>query len=227
MGRPTGSRNRDYAQTRYALACAVGQHLLRPGGEPATFTDLAAAAGVSPTTLKHYFADRDGVFDAVMEVALTDSSRYLDDAAAPGGRTPEESLGGLVAGTVEAWRRFGLGRLFACSLAWGLEHQRRGPAFLEGVLEPFLQAAERLLAAHVERGELAPVDVRATALGLLAPVVLALLHQDSLGGHTTRRLDVEQFARQHLETVLHGIGPSVEGRVTPPQGGRGAGRDSG
>jgi len=36
-------------------------------------------------------------------------------------------------------------------------------------------------------------------------VVLALLHQDHLGGGTTCPLDVEGVARQHARTVLHGL----------------------
>lgn len=213
MGRPRGSRNRDYEQTRHALATQMGPHLLREGGEPATLSDLSAAAQVSPTTLKHYFTDRDGVFDAVMQAALVDSRAYLDaasDPGDPGDQSAEQALTGLLLGTVHAWRRYGLGRLFACSLALGLESSRRGPAFLDGLLEPFLQTAERALAVHVERDQLPHVDVRATALSLVSPVVLALLHQDNLGGAGTRRLDVEQFAVAHARLVLGGLSRTSE-----------------
>ena len=206
MPRPPGSRNRDYAATRHALAVRLAPRLLRPDGEPAGLTDLAAAADVSTTTLKHYFADRDGIYSAAMQAVLADSQVHLHAMRDPGGRPPAESVPALLLGTVAAWRWYGLGRVFAAGLALGLEHTGRGPAFLAGVLEPFLQAVEDLLAAHVRQGELPDLDRRATALSLVAPVLVALLHQDSLGGAGQRHLDVEAYARQHAGTILAGLG---------------------
>jgi AcrR family transcriptional regulator len=203
--RPVGSRNRDYEESRHALAFAVAVHLLRPDGEPATFKDLAAAAGVSAPTLRHYFGDHEGAYRAAMAAVLAESRPYLERLADAGAAPPEESLPALLRATATAWRVRGFGRVFAAGLVLGLERRGRGPAFLGGVLEPALDAAERVLAAHVERGELPAIDVRAAALGLVAPVVLALLHQDNLGGHATRALDVEAFIDTHAATMLAGL----------------------
>lgn len=221
MGRPPGSRNRDYDQTRQDLALRLSPRLLRDGGEPASFSDLAEAAGVSATTLKHYFNDRNGVFTAVMAAVRADGAAYIEQACQPAGRVPAESVPGLLLGTIAAWRRHGVGRLFASSLALGLESDRRGPAFLAGLLEPVLEGAEQLLAAHVADGELPACDVRAVALSLVSPVVLALLHQDNLGGASTRRLDVEDFAVAHARLILAGLtGPPVAGAASGGVGGR-------
>jgi len=207
MPRPAGSRNRDYEATRHALAFAVAVHLLRPDGEPATFRDLAAAAGVSPPTLRHYFGDHEGAYRAAMDAVRAGSEAYLDELAAiADGAPPDATFPGLLAAIATAWRRHGLGRVFAAGLALGLERPGRGPAFLGGVLEPCLTTGERIVQAHVDRAELPPAtDVRAAALGLVAPAVLALLHQDQLGGHATRALDVDAFARAHAATVLAGL----------------------
>jgi AcrR family transcriptional regulator len=205
MGRPAGSRNRDYESTRHALAARMAPHLVRDDGEPASLTDLAAAAGVSTTTLKHYFVDRDGVFEAVTAAVLANGRVHLEAVQRLRGLDPADSVPTLLLRTVEAWRQYGLGRVFASSLSLGLEHASRGPAFLTGILEPFLESAEWLLRAHVEDGGLPEIDARAVALGLVAPVVLALLHQDHLGGHATRHLGVEDFAAQHAQTMLAGV----------------------
>lgn len=205
MGRPAGRRNHDYEQTRADLALRLSSHLLRDGGEPATMADLAQAAGVSATTLKHYFADRTGVFTAAMEAVHAAGAVHLEQAQKTSGREPEQSLVELLLGTVDAWRRFGVGRLFAASLALSLEREGRGPAFLEGLLEPILHSAEILLRDHVASGRLPICDERAVALSLVSPVVLALLHQDNLGGASTRPLDVEQFAVAHVHLVLTGL----------------------
>jgi len=216
MARTAGSRNRDYEATRHGLALRLAPALLRDDGEPASFTDLAAAAGVSPTTLKHYFGDRAGVFAAAMEAVRIDSRQYVEAAMSAGGLAPQASLQALLRDTIEVWRRYGLGRLFATGLALGLENAQRGPAFLSGLLEPFLSAAEGRLAGHVERGELPELDVRPVALSLVAPVVLALLHQDNLGGSRTRPLDVHELAAAHARLVLAGLLAAQGGEARAP-----------
>lgn len=208
MPRPAGSRNRDYEQTRHALAAALSQQLLRDDGTPATLADLATAAGVSTTTLKHYFGDRDGLYAGVLHAVHRDAAVHLATAAAPAGRPPEQSLPDLLTGTAYAWRLHGLGRIFAGALALGLGSAGRGPSFLDGLLEPVLQAAESLLKAHSDIGELPPMSPdlrRGVALSLVSPLVLALLHQDSLGGTRVRPLDVDAYAHTHAELVLAGV----------------------
>lgn len=205
MPRPAGSRNHDYDESRLALARALGPALLDPTGEPNTLKGLAAAADVSVPTLRHYFGDRDGIFTAVLEAVHTDSAGYLDQMADPGDADPWVLLPDLLADIVHVWRRYGLGRLFASGLALGLEHDVRGPSFVTEVLEPFLQAVERAVDRFVALGRLPATDARPAALSLLGPVVLALLHQDNLGGAHCRPLDVEGYARQHAQIVLTGL----------------------
>ena len=175
--------------------------------------DLATAADVSTTTLKHYFGDRDELYAAVLEAVRTGSEVLLRQAATAGGRPPEQTLPSLLLGTVAAWRQFGLGPVFTGGLALGLGSPARGAHFLKGLLEPFLQACETLLAAHCACGDLPRAtedELRAGALALVSPLLLALLHQDALGGRGVRRLDVEDLARRHAELVLTGLraGPS-------------------
>ena len=65
-----------------------------------------------------------------------------------------------------------------------------------------------LLAEHAERGELPALSgerAREAALALVAPLLLALLHQDALDGRSVRPLDVERLARSHAELVLAGL----------------------
>jgi AcrR family transcriptional regulator len=184
----------------------MAPRLLTANGEPATFAELADSAGVSAPTLRHYFGDRVGAYVAALAAVNSDGERFFAGASDIGDRAPDETLPALLLATVEAWRRYGLGAVFSPALALGIGHDKRGPAFLSHLLEPFLESVERLLQAHVDRGELpVDLDVRGAALGLLAPPLLVLLHQDALGGHTQRPLDVETFARTHAQTMLTGL----------------------
>ena len=75
------------------------------------------------------------------------------------------------------------------------------------LLEPTLQSLEELLGNLVGRKMLPEQDLRAAALSLLSPVLLALIHQDALYGHRCRPLDVEAFVRRHVRSWLSGHGP--------------------
>lgn len=205
MPRPAGSRNRDYAASRSALVTALAAHLLDEVGEPTPLSGLAQAAGVTTPTLRHYFGDRDGVFRAVLEAVHADSAGHLAAMADPGDADPAELLPDVLASLVEVWRRYGFGRVVASGLSLGLGNPARGPVVVEEVLEPLLQAVERLLGRLVADGRLPPVDVRAGALSLLGSLVVALLHQDGLDGARCRPLDVPAFARRHARTVLDGL----------------------
>lgn len=206
MARPQGSKNRDHDETRHRLASSLAPHLLRADGEPATFKDLAAASGVSPATLKHYFGDRAGVVAAVAEAFAVEAQPHLAAMTeVPPGMAVATSLTEVLLGFQEAWRRHGAGRAFAGGIAVGLEHRDNGPVVVDRMLEPLLQAMERLLEVHVERGDLPPIPLREAALSVVAPVLLALLHQDSLGGATCRHLDVDDFTRTHVRWVVRGL----------------------
>ena len=188
------------------MASRLAPHLLRADGEPATFKDLAAAAMVSPATLKHYFGDRTGVVAAVTEAFAVDAQPHLADmAAVAAGSTVEESLTGVLLGFTQAWRQHGAGTVISGGLAVGLGHHDNGPAVVEKVLEPLLRAMERRLEAHVARGDLPVLPVRESAISVVAPVLLALIHQDGLGGSSCRHLDVEDFTRTHVRTIVRGL----------------------
>ena len=206
MGRPLGSRNRDHDATRHGMASKLAAHLLRADGEPATFKDLAAAAMVSPATLKHYFGDRTGVVAAVTEAFALDAEPHLAAMAdvAPGVAVVD-SLTDVLLGFAQAWRQHGAGPAIAGGLAVGLGHDANGPVVVDRMLEPLLQAMERRLEVHVGRGDLPEIPVRESALTVVAPVLLALIHQDGLRGSSCRRLDVEDFTRTHVHTVVRGL----------------------
>ena len=54
MSRTAGTRNADYEAHRQELAAAVARRMVAPGGAAASFRELAAAAGVSAPTLRHW-----------------------------------------------------------------------------------------------------------------------------------------------------------------------------
>lgn len=206
MARPPGRRNAGFEERRSALALAASRALLGPGGRPSTLGELAAAAGVSVPTLKHYFGGYEGVVAAALVAAELEGLPYLQATADPGSLPLADSIGAVLGAVVEGWP-LGLGRLLAGALTHGLCHEQRGPVVVQHLLEPMLGALEARLAVHAARGELrADAELRVAALALLSPLLLALLHQHELSGAGCRPLDVDAFCASHARGWLAGWG---------------------
>lgn len=206
MPRTTGARNADYAHKRALLAGALVPALLAAHPQRLSLRELADAAGVSVSTLRHYFGGRDGAVSAALEQVHQAGTPYMEAAAQPGPQAAEEVLAAYLAEVCAAWLEHGVGRMFGAALAEGLDHPGLGPVMVEELLEPTLQTGERLLGGLVARGALPPLDLRAAALSLLAPVLLALLHQGNLGGRACRPLDLPGFIEQHRRAWWRGWG---------------------
>jgi AcrR family transcriptional regulator len=213
MGRLKGSRNHDYDARRHALALSVASALVDDTGSPRSVKELASRVSVTVPTLLHYFGDREGMVKAALEsVGAEGASRAsLIDALAT--RPLAAALEGFATNLIDAFRGFGLGRIFSSALTLSLGHPALGPEFLKHLLEPTLLHAEQLAVALEARGEMKVPDVRAFAVTFVSPLVLALLHQDSLGGRQHRALNLDAFVRSHLEMVMRGVTPGGRRRA--------------
>ena len=206
MGRPTGSHNATYDARREALAEAIAAAMLG-SDEPPSLRGLATATGVSVPTVRHYFGDLDGAIEAGFTAWLAQGETWLAVTADPGPLGPAESLSMFLRLLAQGWER-AVGQIHAVGLSLGLGHGARGPAYLDLLFEPTLQALEARLAVHQSRGELREGDPRVMAIGLLAPSFVALLHQRQLGGAACRPLDEGVFSAQHLDAFLRAWGPA-------------------
>jgi AcrR family transcriptional regulator len=162
---------------------------------------MAAAAGVSLSSLTHHFGRRDDVIRAVMEDERLHGAVPLTIMATPTGdftRSVRDAVAHLHDGLVG----YGLDNMVANGLAEGLGHPAIGPAFVTSLLEPMIGAAEQRLQTHVEAGEMRDGDTRLAALELISPVLLAVMHQRPLGGAAVRPLDMAAFCDAHAESFL-------------------------
>ena len=199
--RPIGRRNADHESTRAQLVARAGAALLAAPGTGLSFRQLAEAAGVGPTTLRHYFPSRTELICAVLDGWHKQGQPFLKEAANRSEGGLHRSLHWLLRFMVEGWRA-GVGTMHCKALGIGLEDRQLGPAYLEALLEPLLQAAEARLASHVADGQLGPCNARFAAIELVTPVFMALLHQEGLGGASCRPLDLDAFVDEHLRRFL-------------------------
>ena len=156
--------------------------------------ELAVAAGVSVPTLRHYFGARPQVIDAIFEDCLRLGRGGLD-AQRSSEKPFDESVQDYVEALIRALRAkrdVGLGDLIAVSLGEGLIDTAVSPSTLRHILNPTIEALEARLRVHIARGEMIETDVRAAALMLVSPLLLAILHQDQMRGAAMSPMRVEE-----------------------------------
>jgi len=215
MGRPAGSRNPDFETTKAALVATLQKRLAKTDGVRASFRELAAAAGVSVATLRHYFGSREGVISALLAQWHELGRPYMLEVATGPLPPVRESLLGFLS-YLEMGFRDGLDEVHAIGLAAGLREPALGPRYLCDVFDPTLECIEARLARHVARRELQQGDVRTMGLALVSPPLLVLLHQGPLGGKHTRPLNWEKFVTEHVDAFLRAYGTGYE---APPEPG--------
>ena len=96
----------------------------------------------------------------------------------------------------EAWdvlARHGAARTMMMGMVEGLANPRIGPAYLDKMFDPFIRALTNRLSGHIECGEMRPTDARMAALTLAAPLLMAAVHQNELGGRSTWPLEDRAF----------------------------------
>jgi AcrR family transcriptional regulator len=210
VGRTPGVKNHDHDERKRLLARKILKVVVETGGHP-SLQRLARDTGSSIPTIKHYFGDRSGAVAEALRTVREDAHQQFRAIASPGRAKLARSLQTMVVGLVDAWTRFGVGPLFAAGLSAGLLDDTTGPGYVDGVLEPTVRALEARLTVHARRGELdlEPGDeegIRAAALTLLSPILVALLHQNDLAGRRCRPLDIDAFVKLHLERFIRAYG---------------------
>lgn len=214
MARRLGSRNADFEETRLRLLLVLSRRVAGEDGTSASMRELAAAAGVSSATLRHYFKDRKELFTALFELGrklgaehqLRLTSEPLQDDVATSIRWVLQSIRiGFEIARVRQTHTMGL--------RVALESPALGPAYLKELLEPLLKAVEVRIERHQARGELVGREPRLLALQLVSPLFIALLHQHSLCGTQLRPLDVDALIDALVAQV-------TDPRPTPKEQGR-------
>lgn len=195
MSRPKGSRDADHEAKRRELLAKMTLHMVRRDGGRPSLRELAAAAEVSVPTLRHYFGDRAHTVEAVLAECLRRGRPGLD-AQRSSAKRFDQSIADYAADLVLALtapKAVRLGDVFAVSLAEGFLDPSLGPPALTHILDPTIDALQARLAEHVARGEMIATDLRAAAIVLVSPLLVACLHQQQLRGHVTSPLVMSEL----------------------------------
>jgi AcrR family transcriptional regulator len=198
LPRPKGARDADYESRRSDLLRSMARHMMRRDSPRPSLRELAAAAGVSVPTLRHYFGARPQVIDAIFEERLKIGRQALDEQSRSDRPFAESILdfARALVGTMAAEREVRFGDLIAVSLGEGLIDPGVSRSTLRHVLDPTVATLERRLRDHVARGEMIDTDLRGAALMLVSPLLFASLHQDQMGGAAESPIRLDEMVER-------------------------------
>lgn len=209
MARSTGAVGKSHQARRLEILARLTQRLTEANAMHASYRELAAAAGVSLSTLQHYFGRRDEVVAAVLAQAQAAAAPHFATLAEPLGSLEESVLAAL--GQLRlGFEHFGVGEIHAMALVEGLRNATIGPITVETVLEPSISALATRLANHQQRGDMRrDVEPRQAAIMLLAPPLLLFLHQQQLHGDSAHPIDLNEFFENHARAFMRAHGADL------------------
>ncbi len=210
MVRTKGARNLNNDARRSEMIDRMRERLGQRGAVRASWRELAAAADVSLATLNHHFGKRDDVIRAILHANGAAGAGPLAVLATPG----EDFAASINAAVAHLAMGFqvGVGDMVAIGLIEGLRQPTLGEVFVEESLEPIIAAMAQRLAKHQAMGQMVVTDTRIAALQLVAPILLADLHQQQLGGEAAHPLDMAEVSASVAGAFVraYGSGPLTE-----------------
>jgi len=167
--------------------------------------DIARRAGVSKGALYLYFETKQDLFRAVVEEAVEphlsairagvsvnmpfDQAAHLGVAVLVSAIEANPRIGGVVKLIIAESRN-----LPELALIW---HEK--------VITPLLSLVGGLIRRGQESGDVRPGDPELFAIGVLGPLLLAILWRETFEPVGAKPLPLRTLAFQHLDTVLRGM----------------------
>jgi AcrR family transcriptional regulator len=198
LPRAKGVKNADHEIKRRELLDRMLPRFARLDRERPSLRQLAVAAEVTAPTLQHYFGDRTGVVAALLEEYRRCGATRLSAVSKANGAfaaSMREFAHGFVVG-LQAGSAVRQGDVMAASLCEGLADPDISPLALVHIVDPAVDALVVRLEQHAARGEMLETDLRAAALMLLSPLLLAVLHQDQMNGRDMRHIELGDLAEE-------------------------------
>jgi AcrR family transcriptional regulator len=201
---PPRWRRRKQARPAEIVAAALEVFAER-GFAAARLEDIAARAGVSKAALYLYFPTKQDLFRAVVAEAVAPNVAGVAAAAdAYDGRF--EDLARMLLPRLAAVASGGpMGGVVKMVIGESRNFPELAKVWHDDLVGKALAAVSGAIARAQARGEVKAGDPRAYALGLVAPLMLAVLWRETFTPVGAPPFDLEVVARQHVETALTGM----------------------
>jgi AcrR family transcriptional regulator len=197
-------RRRKEARPAEIVAAALAVFAER-GFAAARLDDIAARAGVSKAALYLYFPTKEDLFRAVVTQAAAPNLALVAAAAASHEGPFAELAERLLPALARAIAGSSLGGVVKMVVGESRNFPELARVWHDEIVAKALGAVTQVIERAQARGEVRPGDPRAYALGLVSPVLLGILWRETFTPIGAPDVDLETLARQHVQTVLHGM----------------------
>jgi len=191
-------RRRNRQQARRAILEATEALTLEDGGDDFSIRRVAARCGYSAPTIYHYFGDKDGLIDALLEEHFGELARLVQERKC--GADPAEELREVARLYVE----FGVRNPTFYRL---LMNARHGTQRRVATAEEAQSTVQTLLSSLAADGRLLTQDVETAqqaTLGLLVGLIaLQIQRPDSACSEDVNRAAIELLLRGMLSDTAH------------------------
>lgn len=199
MPRPVGARNHDFEIKRAALIDSMTAYALEADLRRPSLRQFAIAAKASEPTLRHYFDDRQGIVEAILE-NMGERGKWIWELVAHPATNPTEAIEEYYR-VADAGMRYGhFTRAHAFGLIEGIADENAGRTYLKFLVEPGLKSIMDKLEA-TPNGPVTQDALRTAAFAIMAPLLFISIHQKLLGGEAEFPIDT-QATIQNLQTWL-------------------------
>lgn len=180
--------------------------------------EVAQRAGVSKGTLYLYYPSKEALLRAVIRERLSAEIAEVAGRVARHPGTPAEMLLELLP---DWWQRVfdsPSSAVFKLIITEVRNFPEIASFYAAEVVEPGTRLIGEAIARGIEVGEFRPVDVQASALSLVLPLVMLCVHKHSISPCMPPGtvVDAPRFIRQHVELVVQGLrvgAPGIAGRL--------------
>lgn len=178
------------------------------GFAAAKLEEIAARAGVSKGSVYLYFATKEDLFRAVVEQAIAPNMRAIRAmiAAHPG---PFSELARAIPARIAVMIEvLPVGGVVKMVIGEARNFPELARVWHDELVAQALGGLTDAIAAAQARGEVKPGDPRIYALQLISPILLSVIWREVFVPVGAPAFDIPAVARQHVETLLHGLEPA-------------------
>jgi AcrR family transcriptional regulator len=194
------------ADDRPREICAAALEVFAEKGFAAAKLDeIARRAGVSKGTLYLYFTDKQELFRAVVKGSIAPNIDAITSAVSALDAPLSDILRMFLDGFAEREARLPVGAVAKIVIGESRNFPELARVWHDEVASKAIGALASIVERAQERGEVRAGDPRHYAFSLVGPMVLGALWRATLVPAGGQPLDLAALAKQHAETVLHGL----------------------
>lgn len=183
------------------------------GFAAARLDDVAARAGVTKGTIYLYFKNKEDLFQAVVKENVIPILARAEQEVRDWPGTSAELLRHMVRGW---WTTVGKGPL-AGVVKLIVAEATNFPDVTRFYHKEVIRRGHHLFAQVLQRGvdagEFRPVDVTLTVRLVIAPMLMAVVHTQSLYRCVREPFDWDRYVEAHLDMLLRGLSPAPIGEL--------------